>query len=249
MAHKEADLLIDYFNNQLDEVEKKRFEKHLEECVECSEELEELRMLTEDLPFDSEPITPPPSMKDRVLTNVFDEEKQTGKQDNEIKPKDEETQPMMKRTPNRGVMSLIAAALVVSLMGNIYALVNQDNTETAEPEVSLDKILGSVQLKASEGIEAEASATMIEKEDGMNVVVQANQLEPLNGDEAYQVWVLEEGKPYRAGTFVPNDNGEGAVSYHVNYEGEHNWDTIAITKEPNPTNKTPKGEIILSSSL
>jgi hypothetical protein len=60
---------------------------------------------------------------------------------------------------------------------------------------------------------------------------------------------MEKGKPYRAGTFIPNQTGEGAVTFTIHYSGNHKWDTIAITLEPTAKSQTPKGKIIVSNKL
>jgi len=65
----------------------------------------------------------------------------------------------------------------------------------------------------------------------------------------YQVWLLEDDKPYRAGFFTPNQEGKGEVAYQVEYEGDHNWEAVAITLEPDSKSETPKGKIVLSSGL
>ena len=83
----------------------------------------------------------------------------------------------------------------------------------------------------------------------MNLVVQVNDVEKTEGDQVYQVWLLEGDKPFRAGYFTPNQDGKGEVAYEVEYEGEHDWDAVAITLEPDHTSETPKGKIVLSSGL
>lgn len=256
MRHINCELLIDFFNGNLDQETEEKFEKHLGACEDCQQELAELRELTADLPYMSEPINPPDGMKDRVLSNVLAEEQPTDSEP----VLTEVSKPAPVKKKKGWVTPLIAAALFASVLGNIYTIALDEPAEEAAPEpapeepeepteVPLDKVYKSVDLSASEGINAEATASMIQKDDGVNLVVQANNLSELEGDQTYQVWVLEGGKPYRAGTFVPNEEGSGAVSYEVEYSGEHNWDTLAITVEPTPNSKTPQGEIILSSKL
>lgn len=77
------------------------------------------------------------------------------------------------------------------------------------------------------------------------MVVQTDNLKEIEEEQAYQVWLLEGEKPYRAGTFVPNANGEGAVAFSLSEleQSNVNWDTIAITLEPQPDNETLKGGI------
>lgn len=51
MMSEDCELPLDYFNNQLTREQEEEFELHLLTCLACSEELEELRKLTEDLPY------------------------------------------------------------------------------------------------------------------------------------------------------------------------------------------------------
>lgn len=260
---KHCDQLIDYFNHQLTEKEKEAFEAHLKECASCKEELEELEELTMDLPYDVEGIEPPKGMKDRVLSNVKKEKpnsvdaESSNSTPDVTKLKDKKDLPPIKRKVG-WTKPLIAAALTLSLVGNGAALIylNQDDTpdgavpsDSDQGEVSLDTLSQKHVLEPSEGVNAQATAFMIEQNNRTNLVIQADNLPPLTGEEAYQVWVLEEGTPYRAGTFVSGEDGSGAVSYVMDYDKEHSFDTIAITKEPNAKSQQPQGDILLSSPL
>ncbi|MGI8316432.1 anti-sigma factor [Halobacillus mangrovi] len=265
----ECDLLMDYFNDQLSEKEKNEFEKHLETCADCRDELEELQMLTADLPFASDPVDPPEDMKDRVLGNVFSEESPTAtlgekdKTSSENKPnsivdfdkkKQEKEEDSVRKKPV-WLIRVLVAALVLSIAGNLYALVIDNEEATPEPappdapEDGTDQVMKRVQLQG-QGIDATASAALIQQKTGDILTLQAEQLDQLEGNEVYQVWLIQGEKPYRAGTFVANENGEGAVSYSLDKLPEDtNWDAVAISKEPDATSKTPQGEVILSSEL
>ncbi|MEN1968398.1 anti-sigma factor [Lentibacillus sp. N15] len=248
---KHCDLLLDYFNDQLTPEEQQMYEAHLQQCQDCQDELKELQELTEDLPYSSEPIEPPTEMKQRVLSNIL----QTNEQADPQKDIGGGPEKVPVRRRKSWYQPLIAAVLVLSLVGNGAALVyikqdrDDNNKQEAKPKTSLDVVQRKATLQASEGVDSKATAMMIEQNEQLNLIVEASELPPLEGEETYQVWVLEDEKPYRAGTFVPNSDGLGAVSYVINYEGKHKWDTIAITKEPNAKSTTPQGDILLSTSL
>jgi hypothetical protein len=243
--HKTCESLLDYFNNTLTDEEKSIFENHLATCKACREELQELNMLTADLPFSAELIEPNEGMKDRILSSVFEESEEP----QEIDKPTEIKEP--KRRNYRWLQPLLAASLLLSLSANAYFYLNQPGQELSDrPREGTDEIVKQVQLAVSEGYEGNAEAAMIKKEKGMALVVQASNLKPLTGNAAYQVWLIDEaGEKFRAGTFRTNSEGKGAVTYSVNYEGEHNWTTIAVTLEPTPDSQQPKGEIVLASQL
>lgn len=247
MHKKYCDHLIDYFNGILDEETSKAYEAHLNTCEDCQIELAELEFLTEDLPYTATPMEPPSGMKERVLDNVFASEIEHIDKVNLTKnPKKQSI-----KLGKNWITPLLAATLLFSVFGNGYLLLDQKNTASKDPIAleGTDQVFKTVRLSPSETIQSTAVASMIKKDNKMEIVIQAEVLAPLKEQQAYQVWLLEDGKPYRAGTFIPNQDGTGAVSYPINYDGDHNWDTVAITLEPTSDSQEPQGEIILSSEL
>lgn len=270
--HRTCECLLDYFNNTLTDEETSLFENHLATCKDCRAELEELTMLTADLPFSAELVEPNEGMKERILASVFEEAEQpeefkmpaeTEKFERPAKTekfeRPAETEEIgkpakikeRKRRSFSWIQPLLAASLLLSLSANAYFYLNQSDQELSDlPREGTDEIVKQVQLAVSEGYKGNAEAAMIKKAEGMALVVQASNLKPLTGNEAYQVWLIDEaGEKFRAGTFRTNSEGNGAVTYSVNYEGEHNWTTIAVTLEPTPDSKQPKGDIVLASQL
>ncbi|MED1203708.1 anti-sigma factor domain-containing protein [Heyndrickxia acidicola] len=271
---KVCDLLIDYFNQQLGEKERKEFENHLLTCEECREELKELEALTEDLPFTVDSVEPPIGMKERILGNILSagsgkqpsapDEKQAsvlgdlpGVQ-SETSEKAEEPpaayrklQDSKEKRPRRWIMPALAAALLLSLAGNMYLLTTGKSHEEHQKQVAevnqMDQKVPLIPAASHQNIDA--TAMILNQSQTKELVVQASKLPEVKGKQVYQVWLLEKGKPYRAGTFVPDQTGEGAVTFTIQYSGKHKWDTIAITLEPTPESQTPKGKIIVSNKL
>ncbi|MDO6655265.1 anti-sigma factor [Anaerobacillus sp. 1_MG-2023] len=246
--------LLDYFNETLSEEEKERFETHLLSCEECREELKELDELTGDLPYLSIPEEPPAGMKDRVLTSVFESEAEEV-DNNEVENLEEkqsntviDLQTERKSRQRKWVAPALAAALFLSLGGNLYTYINESDGEIDNSE-QISSLIKAVQLQPTEAEASAGSAALMNEDGKMNLVVEVNDVSGVEGDQVYQVWLLEGEKPYRAGSFVPNQEGKGEVAYQVDYEGEHDWDAVAITLEPDNTSETPKGKIILSSGL
>jgi hypothetical protein len=244
-----CNLLLDYFNQALEDKECEQFEEHLSACSSCQEELNELTALTEDLPYLSAPVTPPTGMKDRILTNVFNED--TIIKPVEVTNETPATPFIRKEKRNKNAWSTIAlaAALLLSLVGNIYSFTNTNESAEETPNVSLDKLIKEVQLQPTKEGELAATASLIEKNGVLNVIIKANGLAGVEGEQVYQVWLLENNTPYRAGSFVPNGDGSGMVTYQVDGMEDLDWDTVAITLEPTINSETPLGEILLASEL
>ncbi|MYL54500.1 hypothetical protein GLW08_14285 [Pontibacillus yanchengensis] len=255
--HEQCDQLIDYFNGLLSEEEEREFENHLMSCENCQEEWMELNELTEDLPYAAEPVKPPEGMKDRVLAGVFAEEQpnetereapvsfEDAKEKKEAayaSPYTQSESPKRKRW----LAPALAAALFLSLAGNLYTILQEEEPPDTITTDGIDQVLQSVQLEGT----GSATASIVEQKDTNTLVVNANKLANLQGEQVYQVWLIKEGKPYRAGSFVPNQNGDGAVTYSLDkLQNKGKWDQIAISKEPDATSETPQGEVILSSKL
>ncbi|WP_241655928.1 anti-sigma factor [Halobacillus litoralis] len=262
--HNECDKVIDYFNDQLTEQEKSEFERHLESCDDCKEELAELQELTADLPFAADPVDPPSSMKDRVLGNVFAEEQPSeDDQEHETTPEKDKDKdnvvsvPVKNKRKRPWMVPALAAALLLSVAGNIYTIIQSEN-EVAGPvdedpgeEEPEDQVLQRVQLQSEDNSMSGTAAMLDDKEEKL-LVVQAENLTPLEQNEVYQVWLLKGDQPYPAGSFISNQNGEGAVAFPMqqleNVEGGE-WDAVAISKEPGPNSQTPQGEVLMSAGL
>lgn len=238
-----CDQLIDYFNQQLTEEERIRFEEHLATCESCQEELEQLETLIGGVAFLSEPVEPPHGMKARILDQVFSEERA---EENAVVAPVEQNAPSVtpitktrKKRKKPWAALTLAAALVLSLIGNGYLLLNKDeSTDIA--------VMETVPLEG----ESEGVAYIAEQDGTRQLIVQTNGLASLEENEVYQVWLLKDGAPIPTGAFVTDDKGNGTVIYSLDAnESETDWDTVAVTKEPQRGNQTPEGDIVLSASL
>lgn len=251
MDKKMCDQLLDYYNGILSDEEKAAFESHLKECSACQEELAEWQELTVDLPYLSDEIEPPTGMKDRILTNVFESEP-SGEMEEINRPVTPilEFDSVKSETPkkkNGWLTGLLAAGLLLSLGTNAYLFAeNKKNEQVIEDQIG--KTYKSVQL-ASEETDSAGIASIVQENEKMNLVVQTHNMSQVQGKEVYQVWLIEGDKKYRAGTFIPDERGNGAVVFPVNFPGEHKWDAVAISHEPTKDSKQPKGTIVMASKL
>lgn len=108
------------------------------------------------------------------------------------------------------------------------------------------KVNQAVKLNpAAADIVATGLATIVIDKNGTHLLVQAEQLPKLQGNEAYQVWLIKGQEKFSAGTFV-SDKGTGAIYYTLNSGG---YDTVAITLEPDAFGEQPRGQIVLAASL
>lgn len=241
MTNMDCDQLVDYLNGSLNEEQQKQFEAHMAQCPECRDIVD----ATSELPYLAEPVAPDAAMKGRILDAVYAEEPQE-------KPaeKTHQADPVPASIPKRRSstskwLPFVAAALLVSLLGNAYAFYElSDREESPEaPAVAFE----TVELQPSESFEGSATAAIVREAGALNLLVQADRLAPVSGDEVYQVWLLKDGEPVPTGAFTPGQANEGAVFYSL--DDDTQWDTIAITLEPERGNSLPEGEIVLSAAF
>ncbi len=243
-----CDVTIDYFNGQLTTEEQEAFERHLESCADCQQELAEWQALSEDLPYVSELMEPPVGMKERVLGSILGE-------DSPAQPVVAPTPviPMESKKPRKRSTSrwlpLVAAALVLSLVGNAYLgwmVQDQQQTLVTQSE-TVDQLVALVNLQPLEG-DSTGTASIVRNGDTIQVVVQASSLPELSNEEVYQVWLIDEEGPDRAGTFTSTGT-DGAVVYTLPAGQDFSWDQIAVSHEPNKDSETPLGQVLMASAI
>jgi uncharacterized protein YpmB len=234
MTHQ-CDHLLDYYNHHLNESDKEVFEKHLESCSDCQEALNELQQLDEFLPYASEPNDPPEGLEDRVFASIDGTANVT---------------PFRReKTRKRWIFPSLAAVLALSLLGNAYMFTQIQQEEEIAEQATIDQVTEFVELAAVKG-NAKGTASIIKQGEQSSLVVQASQLQDLSREEVYQVWLIKDEKPQRAGTFVTGEDGKGSVVFKLNEEFEkEDWDTVAITLEPDAKSQLPQGDIVLASEI
>jgi uncharacterized protein YpmB len=234
MTHQ-CDHLLDYYNHHLNESDKEAFEEHLESCSDCQEALNELQQLNEFLPYASEPVDPPEGLEDRVFASIEGTVNVT---------------PFRReKTRKRWIFPSVAAVLALSLLGNAYMFTQIQKEEEIAEQATIDQVTEFVELAAVKG-NATGTASIIKQGEQSSLVVQASQLQDLSQEEVYQVWLIKDEKPQRAGTFVTGKDGKGSVVFKLNEEfANEDWDTVAITLEPDAKSQLPQGDIVLASEI
>lgn len=238
MTTPQCDHLLDYYNGHLSELEKAQFEKHLKSCPQCQEELHELEQLMDYMPFASDVVEPPKDLEDRVMAGILGEEKRTSI-----------VEPPSKKKKKTWFLPSVAAALFLSLIGNVYLFSQLEDQDEAVEQATIDQVVQYVDLAAVNG-SAKGTASIIKQGTQTSMVVQASELQELSNEQVYQVWLIKDDKPERAGTFVTSKDGKGSVVFKFNEEfTKKDWDTVAITLEPDANSQLPQGNIVLASEI
>ncbi|AYC30421.1 anti-sigma factor [Paenisporosarcina cavernae] len=240
MERQTCETLIDYFNGQLNDIEKAQFEEHLQHCPSCQEELAEWQLLADDLPYAVDTVLPPNGMKDRILSNIVDDKEEEMVVVN--------NKPIPKK-PSVKWMPFIAAALLLSIGANIFlaSIVSKQTDELATSQETVDELLAYVQLSSTTG-DVTGTASMVKHGEEVQMVVTANSLPQLSNEEVFQVWLIDEDGPKRAGSFqTTSENGTMVFTLPENMNKD--WSQIAVSHEPNKDSEKPLGEVLLASDL
>ncbi|MDZ5713668.1 anti-sigma factor [Jeotgalibacillus haloalkalitolerans] len=237
---QQCDHVLDYYNQHLDDIEKAAFEKHLSECADCQEILADLKSLEDTLPYAADPVEPPAGMEERIFAKI-----ETADRPEPVKPAP--LRPSKKK--RQWMLPSIAALLAISLFGNAYLFTQLSDEADIVQQATIDQVLQYAELAPTAG-DASGTASIIEQGEEKRLVVQASNLAALSEEEVYQVWLLQDGQPERAGTFVIDNEGRGSVIFTLNEEyAERDWDTVAVSLEPDANSELPEGEIILASEI
>jgi anti-sigma-K factor RskA len=250
-----------YALGALQDDEMEQFEVHLQECTECEKLVKEYRQVIDVLPLASEPAAPPLGMKKRILSRVFEAEapvqieRTIVSEQPKAPPVEREitveaTAPVPRKKPVwRKLSAGLAAAVVVLLVytGQLRQDVDQlqQAAASAEPLQGM-KVNEAVALSpAAADSAAKGLATILKGSSGTHLVVQAEQLPELTGNEVYQVWLIKGDDSQNAGTFV-SQGGNGALYYTFDPQ---EYDSVAITLEPDSGGKTPRGQVVLAAPI
>lgn len=252
-----------YVLEALPEDEMQAFEAHITECEECVKLVSDYRAVLDLLPLASEPVQPPSGMKARIFSKALESEAPV-LQTERIEaaepviaaPVEREIQMETGAVPAKGIpfwryASLGLAAVVLGMVvytGQLRQDVDRLEQQAGNGTAALQelKVSQSARLSpAAQDIAASGLATIGTDSTGNHLVVQAENLPELTGSEVYQVWLIKGDVLQNAGTFVSSD-GSGALYYSFQPQ---EYDTVAITLEPDAGGETQRGQMILTAPI
>ncbi|MFY0758118.1 anti-sigma factor [Metabacillus dongyingensis] len=244
---RECENLLSFIADELDAKEKRKFEEHLQHCLECSREYKQMTEAWNSLHWDFEEKEVPASLKADVMDFVFESEKKNVNKS--IRAKLEEWGSFLQRqfTPITAVIVLVFMCLSIGQsISNVKLrneLVSEENLKSAPIEVLSTLSLQSAN-QANSNVRGHAS--ILQQGEDKRLVVQVNNLPRLEGSEVYQVWLLKNGNRENAGIFKPDESGAGVLTYQLAQNSD--FDQIGITVEPDQYSTQPRGKKIVGSS-
>ncbi|MGF1471521.1 MAG: anti-sigma factor domain-containing protein [Rubrobacteraceae bacterium] len=226
----------------LSDEERESFEAYLELHPELRPEIEQMSAVAQLLAVAPDEHDPPPEFRQNILRRI-------------------EGQTAQSPAPTAGRRSLWAAfreyfsiqrfalgavsVLAVALFA--WNLLLQDDLRSLEREVQgLQSGPGQHKVHAMQGSgKADNASAHVVDLAGHDPVFVGRNLPEISEDETMQVWVIVDGEPKPAGTFVPDGNVTSAHLTRSLKDGE----AVEITVEPSGGSQQPTDDHILRTKV
>lgn len=226
------DLSGAYALDALDDIERARFEAHLERCGTCQLDVADFRVAATRL-GQSAAETPPPSLRAGVLAAIA-ETRQESPLGRVI---------AKRRTPLRwfaAVGAAAAAAVIAVLAVQVVSLRDDRDRSAALAEVMTAPDATAIELQGSGGTGRVVWSPSL----GRSVVV-LDGLPELPADRAYQLWFVVGGEPIPADVYEPRDARVVAPAGDL----PEGLEVIGVTEEPAAGSAAPTGPMLLAAEV
>ncbi|MET0447474.1 MAG: anti-sigma factor [Aeromicrobium sp.] len=209
-------LMAPYALDALDDEERTRFEAHLDQCVDCQLELSGF-MATAIRLGDAASHTPPPALRDRLLTEIS-----VTPQQRPIISSLAERRGLRRTLPRLAM----AAAFLIGAVGVGGYVVERDNAETEHDQnVAISSVLSADDVTtAAHDFDEGGSVKLFSSASADSAVIIAKDLPSPGAGKVYQVWMIDSSGPTSEGTFE--------TAGQMIMDGVADADRVAVTVEP-----------------
>lgn len=238
MAEKEhvTGLLPAHALGALDDVEAKRVEEHLASCAACRKELTLYEEMAGKLAFAAPRSEPPASLKQRVA-DAISETRATNRVDS---GRWERWLVALRQLFARPVWQPALLFLIVVLgVANLALWQRVQQMQDAAP-------FRTVSLAGTENAK-EATGVIIISEDGAHGALIVQELPELSEEQAYQLWLIDDGERTDGGVFSVSDDGYKS-RYVSSPQPLSDYDAFGVTIEPAGGSQGPTGPQVLGST-
>ncbi|HEV2404268.1 MAG TPA: anti-sigma factor [Ktedonobacterales bacterium] len=264
MVDRHVDDLVDaYALGSLEPEEVDAVERHLEVCPDCRALAEDARAGTEELLLTPPTAPVPPDLKQRVLARVRAEREQVAQVSHlpqqVTQPQHhltEDAAPQHHLAPEEQHLPSDAQSHVAASSGRFRRAMSilfggsEDDVSVtgdtlrsllSEPDCVIWPVAGTADAP-------EATARLVGSPSRRDAVIVTHGLRQPPAGQAYQVWFLRDGKPIPNSLFSVDRAGRGSRVV-VARAALAEYDTVAITPEPEEGSLAPTGAIVLAGSL
>jgi hypothetical protein len=236
-----ADDIAAYALGALDEREAALLEQHLAECEACAAQLAWLRPAVDAIPASVEQVTPPPALRERLLTVVREEAGEAG--DAPAPAAKERRRFRLPLLGSVGLRPALAAAAVLLLAAGVAGYVLRDTTGDGGSPAATRSYAATVPGTAVRGtLEVEGDKGYLHIEN-----MPANK-----PNQVYQAWLEEPGGSAGgavvspSSVFVVSRDGTGEVALP---RGLEDADRVMITREPKGGSEQPSEPPMMTVEL
>lgn len=253
-----CDYLIDCLIGEATAAERKAFERHLTDCPSCSRQWTDMLDVWNSLPGVADSSDPPAGLKEEVMQSIFGMEKRHAPGDraasaeqaapSPVRVPDLVSAPAASTRPRRNyALGAAAAAILLVVCVWFYTARSDDSFVVNAIEQPL-YVEQTYVLNASEssGADAQGTGWIVCQGNKKKLVLNTSGLAATSNDEAYQVWLIHDGKRQNAGTFWVDPKGNGVLVYDLPRR-DAEFDTIGITLEPDSRGNRPRGKKVLGN--
>lgn len=268
MTHEELrDLLPAFALGALDENERREVADHVSDCAECTAELTALERVVDGIGLDAAPVTPPPSLRNRVLSRI--ENERAGRVSSMSRMP--ALQPKSARPPWAQGLAL-AASVAIAVGASLYAWTLRTEVETLRQDVvatseEASKLRGELANLRRNWVEVTRAMDVLRAPDMLKVDLKgqptlptgtgrafwsrsaglmftAEGLPALPSDKVYQLWIIKGTVASPSVTFVPDRGGAASVTAIV-ASGAEAPDAFGVTIEPTGGSASPTLPVVM----
>ncbi len=237
MTHEELqDSIPAYALDALGPEEEREVRAHLDSCDRCRGLLAPLAETAGALALAIAPVTPPPSLRERILMGA------------EPTPQPPPL-PLLPRPMWRRVAAALAAAAVV-VMGVVNVMLasrlNDRERQLAEQHRLVDVLASGsspTRMVAADRGPGASGQIFLAGDARSAAVVMTGLPHPSEG--VYQLWLLRDGMPIPLDSFRPDVSGTAVVYVQADLEP---MGGMAVTLEDRPSLPAPKGPAVLRTA-
>ncbi|HEY0165818.1 MAG TPA: anti-sigma factor [Jatrophihabitans sp.] len=217
-----------YALDALDDDERAVFERHLQTCAECAEEVRGLRNAAAELSHLSE-VSPPPQLRAAVLGAVAQSRPlpplvDSARADNVV--------PLRRDRGKSLWQGLAAACALAAITVSAWGFTEHREAERAAGvrASAVQQLLDAPDVKAATTTMKQGQGILIYSRSERKLVLVGRGMPTLPSDQTYQLWMMDKsGEPVSGGVFRPDQAGNVEVPASGNLDGVTR---MAVSVEP-----------------
>lgn len=232
-----------YAVDAVDDVERARFERHLDQCADCRAEVASLKAAAAELGLLAQ-ATPPERLREQVLSDIRTVRPLPPEVEREAAQRVTRVAEVQRRRPSRASRWLVAAAAVVAIGGGTVAVVNQNSNGTGTQTVA-SKVLADPQaVRHTQDFPGGASAEVVSSSSLGRAVVLTRNMPDAPSGKVYQLW-FKVGDELRSAGLMAGGGNQTVV-----LDGDaRQAQAVGITVEPAGGSAQPTSSPIAMMAL